>query len=272
MDAGLGEPEFARLAAIATSETGIVVGPAKRQMMASRLARLVRASGLADYARYADKVERDPDERRRFLNAMTTNLTAFFRESHHFEQLRTEILPELLRRRAATRRIRIWSAGCSTGQEPYSIAMVLASAGGIGQGWDLKVLATDIDSEVLDRARSARFPAETIEAVPAEYRGHLQRGLGVHEGSVRVRPEVAALVTFRELNLQGAWPMTTRFDVIFCRNVMIYFDKAARERVVERFAGALADDGWLVIGHSEALHRISSVFTATGRTVYQKAG
>ena len=270
MTFALSERDFARLASIATSATGIQLGPAKQNMMASRLGRRLRELGLADFGSYVDLVEADEGERRRFINAMTTNLTGFFREAHHFEHLRTTALPQLMAARATERRLRIWSAGCSTGQEPYSIAMVLAKSLG-DQTWDARILATDVDSDVLGRASRAVYPLDAVQSVPKSYRTAVQRGCGTREGDARVVPDVVRLVTFRELNLLGPWPMKQAYDVIFCRNVAIYFDRPTKERLLDRFRSLLAPDGWLYIGHSETIQHDGHGFRPMGQTIYRRA-
>lgn len=263
------ESDYRRLIEIATSETGIML-EAKRELIYGRVSRRLRQLGLAEAGEYVDLVLSDAAEHRSFINLITTNLTSFFREKHHFETLERTVLPALLRARASEKRLRIWSAGCSTGQEPYSLAMVLHRVLDGRRDWDVRILATDIDTDVLAQARTGVYPADTIETVPSGYRSEFQSGTGSADGRIRVRPHLSQYISFRQLNLLGAWPMTSAYDVIFCRNVAIYFNNGDKRVLFDRFADQLRPDGWLFIGHSETLHHISDRFTASGATTYTK--
>ncbi len=263
--------DFRCLQRLVLRHTGITLSPAKRDMLYSRLARRLRALGLRRFKEYCALLQEDGDseELRHFTNAVTTNLTAFFREPHHFDYLRDEFLPAMIERRADRRRLRIWSAGCSTGEEPYSIAITLAET--MPRDWDVRILATDLDSNVLDRARQGIYSEERTAEVPERLkRKWFLRGRAAHQGKVRVRRELRDMIRFRQLNLMHEWPMRGPFDAIFCRNVIIYFDKPTQSRLMDRFADILADDGRLFLGHSETLYRVTDRFQLLGRTIYRK--
>jgi len=263
--------DFRCLQRLVARHTGITLSPAKRDMLYSRLARRLRALGLRRFKEYCSLLQEDGhgEELRHFTNAVTTNLTAFFREPHHFDYLREEFLPAMMERRAQVRRLRIWSAGCSTGEEPYSIAITLADA--VPPEWDVRILATDLDSNVLDRARRGIYSEERTAEVPERLkRKWFLRGRGENRDKVRVRRELRDMIRFRQLNLMHEWPMRGPFDAIFCRNVIIYFDKPTQSRLMDRFADILADDGRLFLGHSETLYRVTDRFQLLGRTIYRK--
>ncbi len=263
--------DFRCLQRLVARHTGITLSPAKRDMLYSRLARRLRALGLRRFKEYCALLQEDgnSEELRHFTNAVTTNLTAFFREPHHFDYLRDEFLPAMIERRADRRRLRIWSAGCSTGEEPYSIAITLAET--MPRDWDVRILATDLDSNVLDRARQGIYSEERTAEVPERLkRKWFLRGRAGHQGKVRVRRELRDMIRFRQLNLMHEWPMRGPFDAIFCRNVIIYFDKPTQSRLMDRFADILADDGRLFLGHSETLYRVTDRFQLLGRTIYRK--
>lgn len=202
------------------------------------------------------------------INAITTNLTGFFREPHHFAALKDEVLPELLRAPAQERRLRIWSAGCSSGEEPYSIAMTLKRALPTAQNWDALVLATDIDTNMIATCRAGVYDPDRVEPVPADLRRRFVIGAGAD--TVEMAPALRQMIRFRPLNLLEPWPMRGKFDVIFCRNVVIYFDKDTQHTLFDRYADILKPDGWLFIGHSESLFRVSDRFRHLGRTMYRK--
>jgi chemotaxis protein methyltransferase CheR len=224
--------------------------------------------GLSDFAAYRVLLE-GPDgaaERGEMINALTTNLTSFFREPHHFAYLADPILSELVRG-ASERRIRIWSAACSSGEEPYSIAMVMQKALQGKGTWDARVLATDIDSNMVRTAQLGVYPSERATGIPSEY-AHARGRKSA--GTVCMPDDLRALITFNQLNLLHPWPMRGLFDVIFCRNVVIYFDKDTQRILFDRMADILTPRGYLCIGHSETLFRVSERFESLGRTIYRK--
>jgi chemotaxis protein methyltransferase CheR len=241
--------DFERIRAILYEDAGIYLPEAKTALVYSRLAKRLRRLKLPSFKDYVALISSDAgkEERRELLAALTTNVTRFFREPHHFEHLARQLALWAPRARAGER-IRIWSAGCSTGPEPYSIAMTLLEAIPDAASLDVKILATDIDPVVIARARAGLCTDEAAEEIPADSRSRwlLRQGDGW-----RIAPNVRELVTFNELNLMAAWPMRHPFQAVFCRNVAIYFDAPTQARLWSRFADAMTRDGRLYIGHSE---------------------
>lgn len=264
--------DFDFLRKISNAHTGIVVTDDKFDMFYSRLARRLRLLGLSSFAQYCDYLD-DPsngDELNELVNALTTNLTAFFRENHHFEFLANTALPEFARRNRASGRLRIWSAGCSTGEEPYSIAMVLAEQRQRMLGIEPEILASDIDSNVLAQAESGIYPMARVEKLErSRLKAFFQKGKGAQAGKVRVGAELRRHIRFQRVNLMEPLRVETQ-DLIFCRNVIIYFDKETKRQLVERFADRLADGGYLIVGHSESLYQVTDRFELLGNTVYRK--
>ena len=250
---------------------GIALNPSKRSMVHSRLSRRLRVLGRSDFSAYLDELEtcgRDVQEWQAFVNALTTNLTAFFREAHHFP-----VLAQHLRQRAdAGTAAAVVLCGVQRRRGRTSMAMTALDCFD-GQPPPLTILATDIDTAVLDKARQGVYPLEAAGRLdPSLLRRHFLRGRGASAGLARVRPELAAPISFRQLNLLDTrWPMPTRFDAIFCRNVMIYFDKPTQRRLLERLAGHLKPGGLLFAGHSENLTQARDLFEPQGKTVYRLA-
>jgi len=266
----LGDREFRRICSLVRERAGIELGEAKRMLCQTRLLRRLRALGLADYSQYVALLD-DPrsPEHGELINALTTNVTSFFREMHHFEMLATEILPPLVERGG---KIRLWSAGCSTGEEPWSLAMVVREVLGPRSSVDVKILATDIDTQVLAHARAGIYTEDQVAPVNHQRRKQfLARGAGPNLGLWRVTDELRGLVTFNQLNLFEAWPMRGPFDLISCRNVIIYFDVPNKAKLLRGFHGKLAADGFLFLGHSESLTVGVAGFKSCGRTAYRKA-
>jgi len=260
----LTDRDFARVRRLIYDYAGIKLSAQKRNMVYNRLVRRVRSYGEVAFARYLDLVQSEGSpEREAFVNALTTNLTAFFREPHHFDLLAARAGERV---KSASVPMRIWSSGCSTGEEAWSIAMVLREA---GRAADIR--ATDIDSEVLRVAQAGVYRAERTGSMPqARVRRHFLRGAGANEGLVSVRPELRAMVRFAQLNLQAhAWPVGESFDAIFCRNVVIYFDREVQLRLAARFAAMLAPGGLLLVGHSESFPAAYPGFRSCGRTAYE---
>ncbi|MGF1644043.1 MAG: CheR family methyltransferase [Thiotrichales bacterium] len=265
------EEDFQRIREFVYSHTGISLSDGKREMVYSRLSRRLRSLGLQRFADYRALLERDGGELEQLTNAITTNLTAFFREQHHFDHLGKTLIPGLLRRNSASRRLRLWSAGCSTGEEVYSIAMTVLENIPNAAQWDIKLLATDLDSNVLEIGSGGVYPLERIEKLPAEkIRKYFLRGSGANDGKVKVSNELRELITFRKLNLIQSWPSLGSFDVVFCRNVVIYFDKTTQMELFDNFARVLNDDGHLFVGHSETLSNLTDRFASLGKTIYKK--
>lgn len=257
-----GEREFRFIASFIYEASGIVLADGKKNMVYARLARRLRELDLNSFADYCALLKSPAGvaEHGVLINALTTNLTKFFREDHHFQHFATTVLP------AVGARARVWSAGCSSGEEPYSIALTARAALNDIDRRDFKVLATDLDTNMVARGRSGLYPASALDDIPAQHhRQFMEAG-----SEVRVGRETQALITFKPLNLLGPWPMKGPFDAIFCRNVMIYFDGPTKQTLVERFATLLKPRGWLYIGHSETLLDQGSAFHACGRTIYRK--
>ncbi|MDF0542514.1 protein-glutamate O-methyltransferase [Sphingobium sp. H39-3-25] len=272
--AELGPVEFREIAAIMMQEARIHLVESKTTLVHSRLSRRLREHGLARFSDYVALVKQDAVERNAMVVALTTNHTHFFRESHHFDHLRQVVLPNLQARARAGGKVRIWSAGCSSGEEVYTIAMCLAgeaqaSAAWLAQG-DVRLLATDIAPHVVDAVARGTYSASTVEPIPASYRSRWMQPVG---NDFQVSETLRSLVTARVLNLFDTWPMRQQYDVIFCRNVMIYFDDAAKAELEARFVDMLAPGGHLYIGHSERLiGPAARAMESVGQTIYVKSG
>jgi chemotaxis protein methyltransferase CheR len=262
--APLKEADFALACRLIGQYAGIKLSPHKRYMVYNRLVRRLRARGMTDFGEYLQLVQTDvTGERAAFVNALTTNLTAFFREPHHFEMLAERAKLHGQRER---RPLRVWSCACSTGEEPWSIAMTLREAGCAAQ-----VLASDIDTDALETAAAGVYLAERIADLPQQkLRAHFLRGTGANEGWVTIRPELRGLVKFTQVNLQSThWPAMEPFDVIFCRNVAIYFDREAQKKLLDRFTHVLRPGGVLAVGHAESFPATNRAFRGCGRTAYE---
>lgn len=253
------------------ARTGIVLSDHKTDMVYGRLARRLRQLKLKTFKEYLDKLNQDDNQELiEFTNALTTNLTSFFREPHHFEFLRNNGIPELVKRRP-NKRLRVWSAGCSTGEEPYTLAITLHESLSHIRTWDVKILATDIDSNVVARAQAGVYDQERVNGISSERQKRwFKKGRNANAGKVKVTSELQNIITFKQLNLMHDWPMKGKFDIIFCRNVVIYFNKDTQRKLFDRYADLLADDGYLIVGHSESLHKVTDRFQLQGKTVYRK--
>ncbi len=264
----LTDSDFKKIASLVYSACGIVLGEHKREMVYSRLARRIRRLQLDSFKQYLDYLDAHKEQEfSDFINAITTNLTSFFREAHHFEYLKSHIVPALLQANKQTKRVRVWSAGCSSGEEPYTLAMTLNEL--FPTNWDVKILATDLDSNVLAKAQSGSYTAANVNGLEQH---HLQRWfLKSKNGELfKVKPELQKNIYFKRLNLLQDWPMKGPFDVIFCRNVVIYFDKTTKDQLFQRYCNILAPHGHLFLGHSETMGKEHSEFKNLGRTMYQK--
>jgi chemotaxis protein methyltransferase CheR len=267
----LGDAEFDRLRRLVHLHTGIALSDTKRELVYGRLSRRLRTLGLASFADYCRLIESGhPDELQELTNAITTNLTSFFRENHHFDQLARETLPQIMRAQSGKRRLRLWSAGCSTGEEPYSLAIVLREAAEQLRNWDVKLLATDIDSNVLATAAAGVYRQDRFEGEPAPRLKRWFTPAPGRPGFLTASAELKSLITFKQLNLLSDWPMRGPFDVIFCRNVVIYFNKDTQRELFARMAALQAPGSWLFVGHSENLHTIAQSYKLTGRTIYRR--
>jgi chemotaxis protein methyltransferase CheR len=261
--------DFERVRGLIYQRAGISLADSKQEMVYSRLARRLRAHGIASFASYLDALEagRMPAEWESFTNALTTNLTSFFREAHHFPLLAEHALKARARNSGP---LTIWCSASSTGEEPYSIAMTVCEA------FDtltppVQIIATDIDTNVLATASAGVYPLERVDKMEqARLRRFFLKGKGAQEGLVRVRPELRQLITFRPLNLLAdGWDLKGPFDVIFCRNVMIYFDKATQRKILSRFVPLMKPDSLLFAGHSENFLYVSDALRLRGKTVYE---
>ena len=264
--------DFNRLRDRIESHSGIFLSDSKRDLVYGRLAKRLRARGLTRFSDYCELLESgNHDELEHFVNALTTNLTSFFREQHHFDHLRDETSKHLLNRLKGGNPVRIWSAGCSTGEEPFYIDMSLAESIPRIENHDSRILATDLDTNVVTHAANGIYDTSVIEGLPDEKRNRwFQKGSGKQEGFIRTSATLRKLIAFRPLNLMGKWPMTGQFDVVFCRNVVIYFDKSTQCVLFNRFADTMQPNGKLFIGHSETLHNVSDRFASVGKTIYRK--
>jgi chemotaxis protein methyltransferase CheR len=262
--------DFERVRGLIYQRAGISLADSKQEMVYSRLARRLRAAGIESFARYLDELEAGgmPQEWESFTNALTTNLTSFFREAHHFPLLAEHALKA--RRQTPGTPLTIWCSASSTGEEPYSIAMTLCEA------FDtltppVQIIATDIDTNVLATAAAGVYPIERLDKLELDRkRRFFLKGKGAQQGLVRVRPELRSLITFRQLNLLAdGWDLRGPFDAIFCRNVMIYFDKATQRKILSRFVPLMKPDALLFAGHSENFLYVSDSLRLRGKTVYE---
>ncbi len=267
----LTQGEFRELAAMLHERAGIALHENKATLLYSRLAKRLRLLHLSSFRQYCDLLAspEGEDEQERMLAALTTNVTRFYREPHHFEHLRTVVLPPLLQAAQRGGRVRIWSAACSSGPEPYSVGLTVLQLLPDAAKYDIRILATDIDPNMVAQAQAGVYDAETLAPVPAALR---QRWFGpAPDGCQQAGPALRALVAVRPLNLIGTWPMQGCFDVILCRNVVIYFDDATQAATWSRFAPLLPPGGYLYIGHSERLSGPAAAgFDTAGITTYRR--
>jgi chemotaxis protein methyltransferase CheR len=269
--------EFQGFQQLLRTHSGIALGPQKRYLMQARLGRRLRELGLPSFTAYLHHLtSRDPggQELTRFVNAMTTNKTDFFREAHHFRYLAEVWAPAIRARAERThdRKVRLWSAGCSTGEEPYTLGMTVRDALG-SAGWDLRILASDVDTEVLARAEGGEYTAAQVDPVPVALRDRYFARLDEPGGGRcwQVRPELRSLITFRRINFNDeGWPIRAVFDVIFCRNALIYFDRPGQQRILGGLNGFLKAGGLLCLGHSENVLGLLAGVTHVGHTIYRK--
>ena len=267
------DADFRAIAEIVYASSGNVLPRGKAMLVYSRIAPLVRESGCGTFANYVGLIRTDAEQQERAVAALTTNHTFFYREAHHFEHFESHVRPDMVQALERGGSARLWSAGCSSGEETWSLVMTLLgrerAAGRRLAGLDLRVLASDLAPHALGKAIAAKYPAPDLEAVPA---GLVQAWTRPAGAALAITEEARALIRFRQLNLLERWPMTGRFDVIFCRNVMIYFDHATKEQLVSRFAEVLAPGGYLYIGHSERVSGPATQLLApVGPTIYQRS-
>lgn len=265
----LANSEFQFLQKLIYEETGIVIGDQKQEMIYRRISRRMRDLNIGVISDYCNilRDKNDQEEMNKFVNAVTTNLTSFFRENHHFDFLKDTFLKEFIA--SGKSRLRIWSSACSTGEEPYSIAIVLREV--LSNRLDqlnAKILATDLDTQVIQTAKAGIYEKDRLKDLDSSIQS---KWFSSNNDLVfEIDEKLKSLITFNKLNLLGPWPMAGKFDVIFCRNVLIYFDKKTQERLVDRFYDALEDNGILMLGHSESVLKGSDKFYNLGKTIYKK--
>jgi chemotaxis protein methyltransferase CheR len=265
------DAEFEALATIAAREAGLSIPLSKKSLVQSRVARRLRMLNIETCHDYLSLVADSPIETRELISVLTTNVSSFYRERHHFEFLRETVFPSIANQVNSGGRVRIWSAGCSSGQEPYTIAMECFNFFPDVQNQDLLVLATDIDPTILKRAKSGEFSEDDLSVLSQENRERFFSKHGATPGTRQASDTLKNMVRFRELNLHGAWPMPNAFDVIFCRNVVIYFDEEHQRALWPRFREQLKPDGWFFLGHSERIQDVAnSGFKNAGVTIYQR--
>ncbi|NOQ81564.1 MAG: chemotaxis protein CheR [Methylophaga sp.] len=266
------DANFERIRQFVSEHTGIVLTDKKKDMVYGRLSKRVRKGGFGSFDAFCDALEAGDEAEQEFMiNAITTNLTAFFRENHHFEYLANTLIPELVEKKGHNKRLRIWSAGCSTGEEPYSIAMTLKESLPDFDDWDVKILATDLDANVVAQGKSGIYRADRITGIPDDrIKRWFRRGRGDRSDMVKVSSELQQMISFKRLNLLHEWPMNGPFDLMFCRNVVIYFDKETQKGLFDRYADILVPNAHLFIGHSETLYKVTTRFDSLGKTIYRK--
>lgn len=268
----ISDAEFRKASELVKSLAGINLTDGKRELVSARLAKRLRTLGLNTLDQYLDVVREDKtqEELVLMLDALTTNLTSFWRESDHFDYLANTLLPKIESKRPGE--IRVWSAGCSTGEEPYSLAMCILGNMQNPRQTKLKILATDLSTRVLGIAKRAHYGAERIKNLPPDLRNKfVKKERADADGEIfSIDPNVRGMITFARLNLMEQWPMKGPFDIIFCRNVMIYFDKPTQAKLVARFHGLLREGGCLFVGHSESLAGIQHDYRYLRPTIYEK--
>jgi chemotaxis protein methyltransferase CheR len=270
---GFDREDFQFIANTLYEDAGIHLPPTKANLVYSRLTKRLRKLGLESFREYCALVGSSDgaDERAQMVAALTTNVTRFFREPHHFDHLKARLIEPVAREVRSGRRLRIWSAGCSSGQEPYSIALSILSLIPDARSYNVRILATDINPHVLETARRGAYSADEVSSVPLDLRRAWMEQAG--SGAMRIDDGPRALITFRPLNLVGAWPMSGPFDAVFCRNVVIYFDEKTQMRLLNRMSGLIRPGGYLYLGHSERLiGPAEALFKIDGTTVYRKLG
>jgi len=266
------DADFRELVQIAYQRAGIALSDNKRDLVYSRVSRRLRALDMTSFREYREALNAGDDtELERFINAISTNHTKFFREAHHLSHFKDHVAAAFAKSQGGGRgRLRVWSAGCSSGEEPYSIALILRQEIPDTARHDIRILATDIDTDILRKASRGDYPVTSLDEIPDRYRKLFQSKGDEEAERVVVDDKVRSLITFRRLNLIETWPVKGPFDAIFCRNVMIYFDQKTRTRLIERFTSLIRPRGWLYIGHSESLIGAHPGLSLVGRTIYRR--
>jgi chemotaxis protein methyltransferase CheR len=266
------DADFRSLVQLAREHAGIALSDSKRNLVYTRVSRRLRALGFTAFKEYRSYLAENAGELESFINAISTNLTKFFRESHHFDHFRSQVVtPFINGAQRGDGRFRVWSAGCSTGEEPYTIACVLKHEIPAGARYDTRILATDIDTDVLGKAARGLYPASAFDSVPRLYRDCFEPAGNARDAeNLRATEDIRSLIAFRRLNLIESWPFRGTFDAVFCRNVMIYFDNATKASLIERFIQVIKPGGFLYIGHSESFHGSHPALQLVGRTTYRR--
>lgn len=265
------ERDFQEIRRFMRQQAGIEIADDKRNLVYGRVVRVLRAKGLREFSQYLEIVKAgDTEAKTELINALTTNFTSFFREKHHFEFLQQQGIRQMMAAQGASKKLRAWSAGCSSGEEPYTLGMTVLESDLARAGWDFKLLATDLDEDILARAERGVYRSQAIaDLSTAQRKRFFYCGTGEQVGYVRVKPELHQLVTFRKLNLMDSWPIRQKFDLIFCRNVMIYFSAETQTQLIRRFAAQLHPHGYLMIGHSETIDGAEDILTRVDKRAYQ---
>jgi len=269
------QKEFLNFQELIYRTSGIWLSQAKTALLVGRLSKRLRHFGLKSFSEYFRVVSDDPEEFTRMLDAISTNETRFFREPNQFDFLEQRVLPQWIADAEVgvrARKVRVWSAGCSTGQEPYSLAMTLLHHLPPSAGWEIEIVATDLSTQVLEVAKSATWDFAKSSEIPEQYlKAFMLRGFGEQKGKMKAGNEIRSLIRFFQLNLNGPnYPVSGKFDLIFCRNVLIYFDLETRTRVIQRLIEHLSPDGFLFVGHAESLHTMASVLRRVVPTIYSQ--
>lgn len=261
--------EFKELCSLVYRYTGITLSEEKRELTYTRFSKRLKALNMSSFQDYCDIIHSNKNELTNFTNAITTNLTSFYRESHHFDSLREKVIPQLLKTNKS-KRIRIWSSGCSTGEEPYTIAFTVLQCVPDLQSWDIKILATDVDTDVLSTASAGKYPENRVDSLAKHIKNRwfikrITNGITEYE----VDQQAKKLITFKKFNLISSnWPMHGPFDVIFCRNVVIYFNKSTQKVLLEKYSKLQNKGAYLYMGHSESIGRVTDKYKHVGRTIY----
>lgn len=264
---------FNKFRSLIYQKTGINLSSEKKELLHARLGKRLRACNISSFEEYYDLIVRDQGgtEFIQFVNSISTNFTSFFREMDHFKVLAEDLLPQLCARPGNRKPLQVWSAACSSGEEPYTLAMVLDDYFQHNPGNGFRIVATDISTRVLEQAQNGVYPVDRIDKVPEPLlRRYFQRGVGRSAGYFRVKAAVRERITFQYFNLMESFPWQNEMDIIFCRNVMIYFDRKTQQQLVERFYNALVGGGYLLIGHSESISSLSHSFHQLAATVFRK--
>lgn len=265
----MSDEEYRQLYVIIRDRFGIDLHPAKRDLIPRRLSPRLKQLQIFSFSEYIERLNLHWEQEVEFFaNAITTNLTSFFREHHHFDFIANEFVDEIAKKKRMERKLRVWSAACSSGEEPYSIAMVLNAKRPQLNGFDTKILATDLDTQVLRTAMSGEYPKERVSAVPEQYRKDAFDEL--NKDTVAIKPVLKEMIAFRKLNFFDNWPMSNAFDLIVCRNALIYFDLETQASLLKKFANQQKSGDYLIVGHSESLEGIAPDYTLIGKTIYRR--